>query len=166
MSSSVGVIRNPIWRNKERFNPPTLNMSENKTWLPKGFPQSESSRFTTKFRDTDITPFSDSEAPVLDGVSSTFFLEPFNHPVFEGQLMILSEKRSVSVVAEQSYIILHIILWRIQLSQHHSTSDETSGTCLDQSHHLDISCWLVVGPPLWKIWLGHLGWLATQYMGK
>ena len=23
--------------------------------------------------------------------------------------------------------------------------------------------WLVVGPPLWKIWVRHLGWLATQY---
>ena len=26
--------------------------------------------------------------------------------------------------------------------------------------------WLVVGPPLWKIWVRQLGWLATQYMGK
>ena len=24
--------------------------------------------------------------------------------------------------------------------------------------------WLVVGPPLWKIWVSQLGWLATQYM--
>ena len=23
--------------------------------------------------------------------------------------------------------------------------------------------WLVVGPPLWKIWVRQLGWLATQY---
>ena len=26
--------------------------------------------------------------------------------------------------------------------------------------------WLVVGPPLWKIWVRQLGWLETQYMGK
>ena len=26
--------------------------------------------------------------------------------------------------------------------------------------------WLVVGPPLWKIWARHLGWWYSQYMGK
>ena len=26
--------------------------------------------------------------------------------------------------------------------------------------------WLVVGPPLWKIWVRQLGWLDTQYMAK
>ena len=31
-------------------------------------------------------------------------------------------------------------------------------------HH--IYYWLVVGPPLWKIWVRQLGWLETQYMGK
>ena len=29
-----------------------------------------------------------------------------------------------------------------------------------------IFVWLVVGPPLWKIWVSQLGWLETQYMGK
>ena len=29
-----------------------------------------------------------------------------------------------------------------------------------------VGIWLVVGPPLWKIWVRQLGWLATQYMGK
>ena len=28
---------------------------------------------------------------------------------------------------------------------------------------LDDDYWLVVGPPLWKIWVRQLGWLATQY---
>ena len=26
--------------------------------------------------------------------------------------------------------------------------------------------WLVVGPPLWKIWVRQLGWWQSQYMGK
>ena len=26
--------------------------------------------------------------------------------------------------------------------------------------------WLVVGPPLWKIWVRQLGWWNSQYMGK
>ena len=26
--------------------------------------------------------------------------------------------------------------------------------------------WLVVGPPLWKIWVHQLGWRHSQYMGK
>ena len=33
----------------------------------------------------------------------------------------------------------------------------------------DILCnetWLVVGPPLWKIWFRQLGWLATQFLGE
>ena len=28
---------------------------------------------------------------------------------------------------------------------------------------LTLRCWLVVGPPLWKIWVRQLGWLDTQY---
>ena len=30
-------------------------------------------------------------------------------------------------------------------------------------HEFPINNWLVVGPPLWKIWVRQLGWLATQY---
>ena len=29
--------------------------------------------------------------------------------------------------------------------------------------HLPTSVWLVVGPPLWKIWLRQLGWWDSQY---
>ena len=32
----------------------------------------------------------------------------------------------------------------------------------NKSHQI----WLVVGPPLWTIWVRQLGWLETQYMGK
>ena len=38
---------------------------------------------------------------------------------------------------------------------------------ISQKHCFNIDLfWLVVGPPLWKIWVRQLGWLATQYMGK
>ena len=32
-----------------------------------------------------------------------------------------------------------------------------------KSCHIFNISWLVVGPPLWKIWVRQLGWLATQY---
>ena len=44
-----------------------------------------------------------------------------------------------------------------------SISQVWASTNHTKLQHIDQCQWLVVGPPLWKIWLRQLGWLETQY---
>ena len=41
-----------------------------------------------------------------------------------------------------------------------------SAISINYQHQLSNFIWLVVGPPLWKIWVRQLGWWNSQYIGK
>ena len=59
------------------------------------------------------------------------------------------------------------ICWKIcNARSHWRPFSQALMAALKLTWFLGDGVWLVVGLPLWKIWVRQLGWLTTQYMGK